>query len=765
MNSNLWNQSATQQPGTLTTERRSALPARPTRRTAANDSQAFAVTPQLVLYTLKSWWKIAFPLGLACAAILATAVWVTFEHQYRATAQLLILESPQSLLAVSSPRGRNDSTVQTYLQLISSPMVMYGPDDVGPEGVVDQLLAGELADWNRPEVPDLPEGQQRDRWALSQWVTKQIRVQRQGQSEIYTVSLTSVSPTFARAVLAEVLRNYENVLAAQIGRRNTHFITLLEKAVRDRTEDLKLDEREVYKLAQQSPGGSQMLDPRREGTPPALTTLSELQTKLITAEVELELLKAEWEAAKAAPSAGPDGDEPASESADTLAYVAPEVYSDPSVVEQRKLIQQLKRNLDQAKATLVDGENSPIYRNLLARIEREEQQLQTVIRSQAVQHQYWESLNLQAEVQEKQNEVHLLKKRYDEIAKQAGQSNRSDIELQLKVMELDHKRELINQLAGRVEFMKIEQSAPDAVTVLQPPEEPTRPEALYPTKQLAMAVPGGFAVPFLLFLGWELLARRVFNTERLERDLELTIFGEIAKLPSYRQRVTADSNQKFDRSLQTFRESFDTLSTNLAMSLDLQAVRVFAVASAVTSEGKTSVAAELARRLAENTHAKVLLIDADMRSPDIHRLFQIESEPGLVDVLSGELTLEEAIDTSWSEQLHILPAGRLASSPTALLGNGNLRAVLDAATERYRFVVIDTPPILPAGESLMLTKAADVTLLCVMWEASRTDHVHRAYKRLAMAGASQVGLVINGVPTRQYHRRYGNYQYAPPAKA
>ena len=266
-------------------------------------------------------------------------------------------------------------------------------------------------------------------------------------------------------------------------------------------------------------------------------------------------------------------------------------------------------------------------------------------------------------------------------------------------------------------------------------------------------------MPLGLCLLWELLARRVFNSERLERDLDLTIFGEIARLPKHRGVVSSRSKKQFDRSLQVFRDSCDTLSTNLTLSLDLQNTRVFAVASAVSREGKTSVAAELARRFAENTHSKVLLIDADMRSPDIHSLFQIEPGPGLVGVLSGEATIEQAIDTSWSDQLHILPAGRLATSPVALLGNGNVKAVLDAALAEYRYVVIDTPPILPTGESLVLSRAADVTLLCVMWETSRTDLVRRAWKRLLLADSTNVGLVVNGVPAPQYRRRYGHYAY------
>ncbi len=338
------------------------------------------------------------------------------------------------------------------------------------------------------------------------------------------------------------------------------------------------------------------------------------------------------------------------------------------------------------------------------------------------------------------------------------------LELELKVLEVERKQEVIGRIDERIQALRTEQGAPDQVTLWRWADEPSRPEQLYPTRQLAMAVPAGLALPFVLFLLWEFLARRVFSSDRLEQDLDLTVLGEIARLPKRRVKATAKSGDHFDRSLQLFRESFDALSTNLALSLDLREVRVLAVASAVNSEGKTSVAAELARRLAENMHAKVLLIDADMRSPDIHRLFQIPCEPGLAAVLAQQATLEQAMVTTWSDHLHLLPAGHLSGGPAALMGNGNVQALLDRVLADYRFVVIDTPPVLPASESLILSSAADATLLCVMCEVSRGDQVQRAYKRLLLSGSRNVGLVVNGVPTQQYQRRYGKYPYPAPGK-
>jgi capsular exopolysaccharide synthesis family protein len=275
-----------------------------------------------------------------------------------------------------------------------------------------------------------------------------------------------------------------------------------------------------------------------------------------------------------------------------------------------------------------------------------------------------------------------------------------------------------------------------------------------------MAVPSGLVLPFAIFLVWELLAQRVFNSEHLERELDLVIYGEIARLPRQRVKTSIMPGEHHDHRLQLFRESVNSLSTNVALSVDLRDVRVLCVASAVHSEGKTSVAAELARQLSLRSHGeRVLLIDGDMRSPDIHRLFHIPRMPGLVDVLEGHVPIDQAIQTGWSDDLHLLPSGHVRSNPVALLNNGGLRTVLDHVLADYRYVVFDTPPILACSEALIFSTAADATLVCVMSEASRGELVRRACRRLQLAGSRNLGLVINGVSVHNYQRRYGAYPY------
>ena len=164
----------------------------------------------------------------------------------------------------------------------------------------------------------------------------------------------------------------------------------------------------------------------------------------------------------------------------------------------------------------------------------------------------------------------------------------------------------------------------------------------------------------------------------------------------------------------------------------------------------------MARGVSEPT----LLIDGDMRSPDVHNVFEIPLEPGLAAVLSSQCTVEDAIVRTWSDHVHLLPAGRLQVNPHQLLANGGFQSLLAELRDKYRYVVIDTPPVLSASEAIVLAKASDTCLVCVMRDVSRMDQVRKTCDRLSASGVRVTGAVFSGVPVREYAYRYGDYGYS-----
>jgi capsular exopolysaccharide synthesis family protein len=274
---------------------------------------------------------------------------------------------------------------------------------------------------------------------------------------------------------------------------------------------------------------------------------------------------------------------------------------------------------------------------------------------------------------------------------------------------------------------------------------------------MAFAALAGLFFPFALAILWEHLIRRIGSPQNLDQDARLTVVGEIASMPvSTRKALSA----RRERERRVFEESVDGLATNLMLSDEFRDIRVLAVTSAVKHEGKTSLTVTLARSFARILTEPVLVIDADTRSPDIHDIFGTPLEPGFVDILEDRCPLKDAIVANETDTVHVIPAGRLASGPHSLVAKGRLERLLKEVSGSYRYVIIDTPPVLSASESLAFAKAADACVVCAMRNVSRLDRVKRAVQRLEGVGARTIGTVFSGVPTKRYAQRYDTYEYA-----
>ena len=151
------------------------------------------------------------------------------------------------------------------------------------------------------------------------------------------------------------------------------------------------------------------------------------------------------------------------------------------------------------------------------------------------------------------------------------------------------------------------------------------------------------------------MLRRIGSRDELERSGEITVVGEVATLPR-RVRVISKRDDQPNREIQMYEESIHSLRTYLMLVQSLKGMQVLAVASSVSQEGKTTVACHLAMSLASSTGEPTLLIDGDIRSPDIHRIFSVDPSLGLANVLCDEASVEQAVTKGFIDALHLLPA-------------------------------------------------------------------------------------------------------------
>jgi capsular exopolysaccharide synthesis family protein len=337
------------------------------------------------------------------------------------------------------------------------------------------------------------------------------------------------------------------------------------------------------------------------------------------------------------------------------------------------------------------------------------------------------------------------------------QSSATSVDLQFAEADLQEWNTIRATVHQRRIKLSTERDAIDDVRELERAIAPKIPLEELPYKLLAGGTGVAMLFPFLIGVLMELRSRKVDDANQLETRSRLSVLGEISTIPVATTGKLTKKRRSHARELRLFEESVDSLSTTLTLREDLRQCKVFTITSALSGEGKTSVSCQLVVSLARSTSSKVLLIDGDLRAPDVHHVFGRPMTAGLVGYLNGVAEWRDLVDREWNDSIHILTSGYLKGSPHRILSNGRFEKMIEEAREEYDYIVIDTPPVLPASEALLFAKVADAVLMCALRDKSRIEQLVQAYHRLESSGAKVAGSVLSGVPVREYASYYGDY--------
>jgi|HubBroStandDraft_1064217.scaffolds.fasta_scaffold02807_4 succinoglycan biosynthesis transport protein ExoP len=300
------------------------------------------------------------------------------------------------------------------------------------------------------------------------------------------------------------------------------------------------------------------------------------------------------------------------------------------------------------------------------------------------------------------------------------------------------------------------------------PIEPNIPRNLLFSILLGSAT--GIGLAFLL----EGLDSTIRTTEQAQMISGLASLGMIPlgsksarEGPNPKRLVIATSKEAVElvtqvRPQSQMAESYRALRTSLLLSNLGAPPRVIMVTSALPQEGKTTTSINCAVVLAQKG-VRVLLIDADLRRPSIHKTLGMGPRSGLSNVLTGSSTLEQTITrTSILPNLFILPAGTPPPNPAELLASSNMRDVLERLRNEYDHVVVDTPPSLSVTDAVVLSPRADAVVLVIRSGQTTKQALRRSRDILAQVNAKVVGVLLNAVdlssPDYYYYYEYkGKY--------
>lgn len=203
-------------------------------------------------------------------------------------------------------------------------------------------------------------------------------------------------------------------------------------------------------------------------------------------------------------------------------------------------------------------------------------------------------------------------------------------------------------------------------------------------------------------------------------------------------------NRYINKNEQLIDEQIKILRTNLTFDIDEKENTIYMITSSKQGEGKTIISKHLAQSLVDADY-KVLIIDADMRRPKIHKRFGFNNNNGLSNVISNQTTFEDALIHDNQTNLDILTSGTIPPNPSELLNSKNFMDFLNYIKDIYDYIIVDTPPILPVTDALVIGKLVDKTILVINSKLTSKDIAVEAKDRLDNLNIPIFGVVLNQV--------------------
>ncbi|MBV8266974.1 MAG: AAA family ATPase [Planctomycetaceae bacterium] len=691
-----------------------------------------------LLKALRRRWRMGFGLGLSLAAVAWAAVWyLSPQAKYTARATLHVSANPKYIIFDPKERLADYRTYQrSQVALAKSRFVL-----------ADAL--------KKPEIVGL--ATIRDHPSIDDWLSKNINIIFQDSSEVLEISLTGNHPTDLAKLVNAVLDSYMSLVVDEEQKERQARLEKLRGLWKRYRDNLHAKRKELRELSETI------------GSNDKLTLLIAHQAKiqhLDVAEqeqmrVKFELGKAEAELAalEAQANEADSGGMPS-------AAIDERVEASPAILELKNRIQMLTNQYDRVAhvariksdpaVLAVSKQLDVAQRDLAACRARLRPAIAMEIRNATLKDDWANLVRLRAKI----NAAKMYKEAIDkDIERLRGETkiiNRGSLDMSQQQDEIQIVSETARKIGAEVEAMDVELGAPSRIRVIDRAVVPIKKGKFQKVKASGSAATGTFAIVLLGVSYWEFRARRIATVGEVVHGLGLRLVGTLPALPN---RSPRHDDVKVRRWQSLLVESVDATRAMLLHASRVEAIRMVMVTSAVKGEGKTSLACHLAASLAR-AGLRTLLIDCDLRCPTAHRVLDLLPEPGLSEVLRGEVDAADVIQPALAGGLYLIPAGRCDALAIQALARDRIRALFDDLRGRYDFIVVDSAPVLPVADSLLVSQLVDAVIFSILRDVSRGPMVYAAHERLTVLGARILGTVVNGATGEFYG---SDYSYAPQA--
>ena len=695
-----------------------------------DDPLAGGVDYRRVWHAFRRRWLPAVSLGVLLATAAAISTWIFLPRGYEAVAWLRVRDKGGMLGGGGRDNSEYEAYRKTQVALIKSPFVM-------------------TSALRRTGIADLELIQEQDEDPVG-WLTRSIQVTAPMESEVVQVRLRGKNAADVAKIVNAVTSSYlEDIVNKErsegLGRRDA-----LEKKYKENVADMR-QQRETFNSLARTLGtgnGAEVITQRallldHLGTLRA--QLSQTQRDLTAIDAELAIIAAKTRGDIAEQDALPDE------------MVDAALVRDPQLLELDGKLASLDEAILFQEQRSARGSNEPAVKRLRAQREQIVQRMvqrREELRPQIVAQMALETAGrrsgqpLESPVVLKMRREMLAQtlaetsKEFDKVAKEVTELGKANADLEHRRSEIEQLQKVNDQIGIQLETSSLDLSMPSRVTLIEEAGVPEGDDRLFRIMLASLAGGGGLVLGggFIVLLDY--LRDRLSSPDEVPQRLGVRVLGTLPRVRRSRRRG--------DDGLMA--ESVDSIRALIAQS-GREAPRVILVTSAVEHEGKTTFAAQLAASLARSDK-RTLLLDGDLRHPNVHLALELELGRGLAELLRGELTADEAVQPTSIDGLFAVTGGVCDYAAVTALSRPELARLIRHYRDSFDHVVIDAGPVLAFADALLLGQQSDVAIVASMRDTSRIPLINATIDRLRSVGVRVLGLVVNGYADSRPQRLY-----------
>ncbi|MGO9114476.1 MAG: polysaccharide biosynthesis tyrosine autokinase [Thermoguttaceae bacterium] len=701
-----------------------------------NDSAQDTLGALALLHAVRRHWLVILSTGLCCAAVVFFALLMFLKPKYQAEATLALALSNPTVLG--KPTADQTQQVQNEFEFFR---------DTQRSLVKNRyVIMAALRDSKLKKLECIQ--QEDDRHNAIAWLTNEIRVDfPEKNAGIMVVSATEPDPKDAATIVNAVVNAYlVEVVDKDQEKRRYRLDELMkisaekENDVRSKREQLKRELENINVPDDQSAATKIQL---------AATMYAEFQREYQGMRAQHRALLGKLQVAQESLKDLKDIEIPETE-------VVMLLNNNPMYRDLQGRLALLE-GIDRIHMySAAPGTKEPAaYGRTKADLEATRAQLQKLKQDSSDMVRDAKRIALTQEIQRLKSEgeiaeqqLRAFEKEVEKKGQEADSVGKSSIAIQMQRADIENIERLLHGAAEERERLRVELRSRNRVEVLGDPNAPAAvPENetgarlrwtfVLAGSLLAMLMPAvGIAV-------WDLRKERINSAHDVSKRLNIPVMGAVPLIPAKVMRRLGDSTKRSQIWKMRFTESVDGVAARLLRKAECDQTRVVLVTSAMSGEGKTTLATQLAMSLARSQR-KTVLVDFDLRQPTLDGALRLPLGPGICEALRGEGNVMDTVQQTETEGLSVITAGAWNRQVLAALGNGSVGTVLEALRMNFDFVIIDSSPLLPIVDTRLVCQHVDAVVLSVFRDVSQGSKVLAAQEMLDAFGVRSVEAVVTG---------------------